>query len=73
MRTIRTSAGRYSALSFFGIAPSAIAGYDVTLLLDRALGAMHANDRTRRSAQRAPGVRFGAAIGGLAVERDATS
>ncbi len=36
--------GRYSALSFVGIVPSAIAGYDINLLLDRALGAMHAND-----------------------------
>ncbi|HZY95680.1 MAG TPA: bifunctional transaldolase/phosoglucose isomerase [Candidatus Cybelea sp.] len=59
--------GRYSALSFVGIAPSAIAGYDVTLLLDRALGAMHANDRSV-DPRTAPGVRFGAAIGGLAKE-----
>ena len=58
--------GRYSALSFVGIAPSVIAGYDINLLLDRALGAMHANDRTV-DPRNAPGVRFGAAIGGLAV------
>lgn len=58
--------GRYSALSFVGVAPSAIAGYDINLLLDRALGAMHANDRTI-DPHDAPGVRFGAAIGGLAV------
>jgi len=58
--------GRYSALSFVGIAPSAIAGYDINLLLDRALGAMHANDRTV-DPHDAPGVRFGAAIGGLAI------
>jgi transaldolase / glucose-6-phosphate isomerase len=58
--------GRYSALSFVGIAPSAIAGYDINLLLDRALGAMHANDRTV-DPRNAPGVRFGAAIGGLAI------
>ena len=57
--------GRYSALSFVGIAPSAIAGYDINLLLDRALGAMHANDRTV-DPRSAPGVRFGATIGGLA-------
>jgi transaldolase / glucose-6-phosphate isomerase len=57
--------GRYSALSFVGIAPSAIAGYDINLLLDRALGAMHANDRSV-DPRKAPGVRFGAAIGGLA-------
>ncbi|MGA8098814.1 MAG: hypothetical protein WB810_09165, partial [Candidatus Cybelea sp.] len=41
-------------------------GYDINLLLDRALGAMHANDRTV-DPRKAPGVRFGAAIGGLAV------
>jgi transaldolase/glucose-6-phosphate isomerase len=58
--------GRYSALSFFGIVPSAIAGYDVNLLLDRGLGAMHANDKTVDSAK-APGVRFGAAFGGAAL------
>jgi hypothetical protein len=58
--------GRYSALSFVGIAPGAIAGYDINLLLDRALGAMHANDRTV-DPKAAPGVTFGAAIGGLAV------
>ena len=38
--------GRYSALSYVGVAPSAMVGYDINLLLDRALGAMHANDRT---------------------------
>lgn len=58
--------GRYSALSFVGIAPSGIAGYNVNMLLDRALGAMHANDRTV-DPHSAPGVRFGAAIGGLAT------
>ena len=57
--------GRYSALSFFGMVPAALAGYDVRLLLDRALGAMHANDRTV-DPKNAPGVRFGAAIGGYA-------
>jgi transaldolase/glucose-6-phosphate isomerase len=58
--------GRYSALSFFGMVPAALAGYDVRLLLDRALGALHANDKTVDPRQ-APGVRFGAAIGGLAL------
>jgi transaldolase / glucose-6-phosphate isomerase len=57
--------GRYSALSPFGIVPSAIAGYDINLLLDRGLGAMHANDKNVNP-KRVPGVRFGAAIGGLA-------
>ncbi len=58
--------GRYSALSAFGMAPAAIAGYDVKLLLDRGLGAMHANDKNI-DPRSVPGVRFGAAIGGLAV------
>jgi len=58
--------GRYSALSFFGMVPAALAGYDVQLLLDRGLGAMHANDKTV-ACDSAPGVKFGAAIGGLAL------
>nr|MDQ6930045.1 bifunctional transaldolase/phosoglucose isomerase [Candidatus Eremiobacteraeota bacterium] len=57
--------GRYSALSYFGMLPAALAGYDINLLLDRGLGAMHANDKTM-SVKDAPGVRFGAALGGLA-------
>ena len=57
--------GRYSALSFFGMVPAALAGYDVRLILDRALGAMHANDKTV-DPRVATGVRFGAAIGGWA-------
>ncbi len=58
--------GRYSALSFFGMVPAALAGYDVNLLLDRGLGAMHANDKVV-DPRVAPGVRFGAAIGALAA------
>jgi transaldolase / glucose-6-phosphate isomerase len=61
--------GRYSALSYFGMVPAALAGYDVRLMLDRALGAMHANERTV-DPHVATGVRFGAAIGGLAVEEE---
>ena len=61
-----TIGGRYSALSYVGIAPSAIAGIDINLLLDRALGAMHANDRTV-AVKDAPGVRLGAVFGGLAT------
>jgi transaldolase/glucose-6-phosphate isomerase len=56
--------GRYSALSFFGMLPAALAGYDINLLLDRSLGALHANDKGVASKD-APGARFGAAIGGL--------
>ncbi len=62
--------GRYSALSYFGMVPAALAGYDVRLILDRALGAMHANDKSV-DPRVATGVRFGAAIGGWAqAERD---
>jgi transaldolase/glucose-6-phosphate isomerase len=57
--------GRYSALSYFGMVPAALAGYDVTAILDRAINAMHANAATV-AAYDAPGVRFGAAIGALA-------
>ncbi|MDQ6932582.1 MAG: bifunctional transaldolase/phosoglucose isomerase [Candidatus Eremiobacteraeota bacterium] len=57
--------GRYSALSFFGMVPAALAGYDVELLLDRGLGAMHANDKTVPVTD-SPGVIFGTAIGSLA-------
>ena len=56
--------GRYSALSYFGMVPAALAGYDVKTILDRGLGALQANDRTAKVAD-APGVRFGAAIGTL--------
>jgi transaldolase/glucose-6-phosphate isomerase len=59
--------GRYSALSFFGMVPAALAGYDVNLLLDRGLGAMHANDKTVAVGD-APGAKFGAALGALARE-----
>lgn len=59
--------GRYSALSFFGMVPAALAGYNINLLLDRGLGAMHANDKTVPP-KNAPGTKFGAAIGALARE-----
>jgi transaldolase/glucose-6-phosphate isomerase len=57
--------GRYSALSYFGMLPAALAGYDVAAILDRAINAMHANAPTV-PVQDAPGVRFGAALGALA-------
>jgi len=57
--------GRYSALSYFGMVPAALAGYDVAAILDRAINAMHANAATVE-AYDAPGLRFGAAIGALA-------
>jgi len=57
--------GRYSALSYFGMVPAALAGYDVKTILDRGLGVLHANARTTPVPD-APGVRFGAALGLLA-------
>ena len=57
--------GRYSALSYFGMVPAALAGYDVKTILDRGLGALQANSRTSVVSD-APGVRFGATIGTLA-------
>ncbi|HTV74806.1 MAG TPA: bifunctional transaldolase/phosoglucose isomerase [Candidatus Acidoferrales bacterium] len=57
--------GRYSALSFFGMVPAALAGYDVKLLLDRGIGGLHSNARTT-PVEQSDGVRFGAAIGTLA-------
>jgi transaldolase / glucose-6-phosphate isomerase len=57
--------GRYSALSYFGMVPAALAGYDHTTILDRGLGELQANSRTTKVAH-SDGVRFGAAIGTLA-------
>jgi transaldolase/glucose-6-phosphate isomerase len=59
--------GRYSALSYFGMVPAALAGYDVAAILDRAINSMHAHAATVAVAD-APGVRFGAAIGSLAKD-----
>ncbi|MBD5636111.1 MAG: bifunctional transaldolase/phosoglucose isomerase, partial [Candidatus Eremiobacteraeota bacterium] len=57
--------GRYSALSYFGMVPAALAGYDVETILDRGLGALTANDRNSK-VDSAAAVRFGATIGTLA-------
>ncbi len=57
--------GRYSALSNFGMVPAALAGYDIGLILDRAIGTEHANAASS-DPRNAPGLKFGAAIGGLA-------
>jgi transaldolase/glucose-6-phosphate isomerase len=57
--------GRYSALSYFGMVPAAIAGYDVRSILDRGVSALHSNARTV-SVREAAAVRFGSAIGALA-------
>jgi transaldolase/glucose-6-phosphate isomerase len=57
--------GRYSALSYFGMVPAALAGYDVRAILDSGLDALLANARTTPVAS-AHAVRFGAALGALA-------
>ena len=57
--------GRYSALSYFGMVPAAVAGYDVATILNRGIGTLHANGRST-SPSDADGVRFGATIGALA-------
>jgi len=57
--------GRYSALSYFGMVPAALAGYDFKAILDRGLGGLQANARTTEVSE-APGVRFGATLGTLA-------
>jgi transaldolase / glucose-6-phosphate isomerase len=62
--------GRYSALSYFGMVPAALAGIDVATLLDRAI------DATRACSPRVPpkdnpGARLGAFLGVMAnVGRD---
>jgi len=56
--------GRYSALTAFGLAPSAIAGVDVAELLDQAAAVMP----TLGGDDDNPGLALGAALGGFAVE-----
>jgi transaldolase/glucose-6-phosphate isomerase len=57
--------GRYSALSYFGIVPMALAGVDVAELLDRAVHAMHVSilPQVRKN----PAVLLGCAIGAMAL------
>ncbi|HEV3156881.1 MAG TPA: bifunctional transaldolase/phosoglucose isomerase [Candidatus Baltobacteraceae bacterium] len=56
-----TIGGRYSALSYFGIVPAALAGYDVRAILDRGLDILHAHG-AGASVGTADGVRLGAAF-----------
>ena len=58
--------GRYSALSYFGMVPAALAGYDVTAILDRAINAMHANARDRRRSRTRRACASARRIGALA-------
>jgi len=57
--------GRYSALSYFGMVPAVLAGYDVPGILERGLATLDKNGESA-DAKTAPGVRFGSAIGTLA-------
>lgn len=54
--------GRYSALSYFGLAPAAVAGVDVAKLLDRGIAAA-----TDARAASSDALRFGVALGDLAL------
>lgn len=56
--------GRYSALSWFGMVPAAIAGFDVATLLDRAIDAGVACQSTEVESN--PGARLGAVMAALA-------
>lgn len=58
--------GRYSALSYFGLVPAAIAGYDVAALLDRAHGMMQAC-AAGVPARDNPGVTLGVALAQAAI------
>src|SRR3954452_18482617 len=55
--------GRYSVLSYFGLVPAAIAGYDVRTVVATALEAMEAC----RAEQGNPGLLLAAALGELAL------
>jgi glucose-6-phosphate isomerase len=55
--------GRYSALSYFGMVPAALAGYDVKEILTRAVAAMQS---CKAAAKENTGAQLGAALGALA-------
>jgi transaldolase/glucose-6-phosphate isomerase len=57
--------GRYSALSYFGLIPAALMGIDVNELLERSLRMLHACYSSVPIKEN-PGLRLGAALGGLA-------
>ncbi|MBS1791348.1 MAG: bifunctional transaldolase/phosoglucose isomerase [Acidobacteria bacterium] len=59
--------GRYSALSFFGMVPAALQGFDFRTLIDRAERVMHACSPVVPAADN-PAVQLGAMIGTLALE-----
>jgi transaldolase / glucose-6-phosphate isomerase len=55
--------GRYSVLSYFGLVPAAIAGYDIAAVLATAIDAMEVCRRGEDN----PGLELGAALGELAL------
>ena len=57
--------GRYSALSYFGMAPAALMGVDIRAILERALRAQSACDASVPVAEN-PGAYIGAVMGELA-------
>ena len=59
--------GRYSMLSYFGLAPAALAGYDVKRLLERA-DSIRAGCVPGVPVKENPGAWLGAAMGTLALE-----
>ena len=58
--------GRYSALSYFGMVPAALAGIDLQTLLERALGTAEASGPDEPAADNEALV-FGATLGALAL------
>src|SRR5215208_1063142 len=56
--------GRYSVLSYFGLVPAAIAGYDVRAVVDSAVKAA----ASCRAEEGNPGLELGAALGELALQ-----
>jgi transaldolase / glucose-6-phosphate isomerase len=54
--------GRYSALSYFGLVPAALAGVDIRKLLDRAVRIVHACAQVVPAADN-PGAKLGAIMG----------
>ncbi len=63
--------GRYSVLSYFGMVPAALAGYDLHTLLDRAVGMA---ESCHKPGMDNPGLHLGAIMGAAALAgRDKTT
>jgi transaldolase/glucose-6-phosphate isomerase len=60
--------GRFSALSYFGLVPAALAGIDISSLLENALS-MAAACAPDRPAQQNPGLKLGAILGEVGLRR----